>query len=93
MLSFLKSLTGVRSAIMALLLLAEVVFRGLGFETGPAFSVIHSIFTSVGWDPKAPGALLFDPALVGTALLTLWVTATRIKTWWAERHAEKPTVR
>jgi len=93
MLAFLKSLTGVRSAIMALVLLAEVVARGLGFDSGPVLSVVYSIFTSIGWDPKAPGALLFDPALVGTAVLTLWFTWKRIQAWWVERHAEKPTVR
>jgi hypothetical protein len=80
----LKSLTGVRTAVMALVLLAEVVARGLGHDVGPIFSIIRSAFAAIGWD-YSPGNLLFDPATTGTAVLTLYAVAIRAKAWWAER--------
>ena len=89
---FLQSLSGLRSALMAVVLLAEVVARGLGYDAGPVFSVVRSAFDALGWE-ASPGNLLFDPATTGAAALTLYAVAMRVKAWWAAGHAEKPIVR
>lgn len=89
---FLQALSGLRSAIMAVVLLAEVVSRGMGYDAGPVFSVVRTAFSALGWD-ASPGNLLFDPATTGAAIVTLYVVAMRVKAWWAARHAEKPTFR
>lgn len=88
----LQSFHGMRSAIMALILLAEVIAGGLGYEAGPVFGVVRSAFAALGWE-ASPGNLLFDPATTGAAVITLYAVAMRVKAWWAAGHAEKPIVR
>jgi len=77
---YLKKLEGVRSAIMALVLLLEVLSKAFGLEAGPVFTILHLAFTALGWNP-ADANTLFDPALVGSAILTLYVTTRRVVAW------------
>lgn len=76
----LSKLQGFRTGIMALALLAEVIARTSGHEAGPLFSTLHMVFRAIGWN-EADATSLFDPAVVGTALVTLYVTYQRFSAW------------
>ena len=73
-------LQGMRSAIIALVLLIEFLGQKLGFGGG-FLAYAHTVLVAFGWDPKEA---LFDPTVVGTALLTLWATWGRFKAWRAD---------
>ncbi len=81
---WLSEIQGLRTAIMALVLLTEVVCRGLGLDAGPAFTLAHSLFRAVGWD-EADAGTLFDPAVVGAAILTIYFAIRRAIAWYSEK--------
>ena len=76
-----RQIQGLRSAIIALLLLAEYI----GVQTGHGGAVLaytRHVIGALGWSPSEA---LFDPTVVGTALLTLWATWRRVQAWNTER--------
>lgn len=78
----LKSLHGIRSAIMALVLVAEVVARSAGWDTGPAFGIIRGLFDFVGWDINSAAATIgIDPVAVGAGIVTVYVAVQRFIAW------------
>lgn len=79
--NILQQIQGLRSAIIALLLLLEFLGQQLGFGGGLLAYIRHGI-AAVGWSPNEA---LFDPTVVGTALLTLWATWKRFQAWRVER--------
>lgn len=78
----LEALHGLRSAIMAVVLLIEVVAQGLGFESGPVFAAARGVMSYAGWETTD---LAFDPAVAGAAILTLYATYQRVRAWWRDR--------
>lgn len=78
--NFLTQIQGLRSAIIAVLLLVEFLGQHFGFA-GP-LGYIHQLFSILGWDAKDA---LFDPTVTGTALLTLYAVYGRFRAWWATR--------
>lgn len=87
--NLLTKIQGLRSAIIALLLLGEFI----GVQTGHGGAVLaytRHVIAALGWSPNEA---LFDPTVVGTALLTLWATWRRFQAWRAERALELDTAR
>jgi len=77
---FIQSLQGVRTAIMAIVLLLEVLAKSFGFEAGPVFTIVRTAFGAIGWN-TAEANTLFDPALVGAAIVTLYAAIMRVVAW------------
>lgn len=87
--NLLTKIQGLRSAIIALLLLAEYI----GMQTGHGGAVLaytRDMIAALGWIPKEA---LFDPTVVGAALLTLWATWKRFNAWRTEREMALDTAR
>lgn len=77
MLELLKRIQGMRSAIIALLLLAEYIGVQVG-HGGAVLAYMRGVIAALGWSPSEA---LFDPTVVGTAVLTLWATWRRFQAW------------
>ena len=74
--TFLKSLSGLRTAILAVFLVIELLAQQFGFSAGPLFGVLHTIFGFLGSaDPKE--AFGVDPAVVASAIATLYFAGRR----------------
>jgi hypothetical protein len=77
--SVLSSVDGYKSAIIALVLLAEAAARQFGFEAGPVFGMIHALFAGFGWNVQEGKDLLgADPAFIMVAVAAVGSVAHRI---------------
>jgi hypothetical protein len=83
----LKKIQGLRTALMALVLLSEALAKASGHDFGPVFAFTHAIFAGFGWDEKEAGTL-FDPAVLASSIFTLWAAALRVKSYVKEQKAK-----
>jgi hypothetical protein len=89
---FIQKLAGLRTAIMAIILLAEVVAKQFGFDAGPFFSLVRGLFAALNWDTnEAAGFFGVEPAALLASALTLWAAILRVKAYFAAKPAVAPT--
>lgn len=85
---FFEGVQGLRSAIMLVLVVVELLAKQFGFEAGPLFAILNGIMSTFGWEKgEAIREVGIDPAIVATALASLYFAARRAVTWYRERKA------
>jgi hypothetical protein len=88
---FISKLAGLRTAIMAIVLLAEVVAKSFGFEAGPLFSLVRGLFAALNWDTaEAAGFFGVEPAALLASFLTIWAAVLRVKAYFTAKPQAAP---